>query len=200
MFKQWFSIAVFSLLSTGVQAQLAPQTLIVAGGCFWCVESDYEALDGVISAESGYINGKTENPTYREVASKATGHFEAVKITYNPSEVELSTLVDFFWRTIDPTDADGQFCDKGSPYKTALFYQNTSQQALFTQSKEALQVNKPFEDDVVTEVLAAETFYPAEGYHQDYYKKNPFRYKLYRKSCGRDARVKRLWGSLAVKH
>ena len=200
MFKSILLFLSVVVWSVSAYAQLAPQTLIVAGGCFWCVESDFEALDGVISAESGYINGETEDPTYREVASKKTGHYEAVKITYNPSEVELSELVDFFWRTIDPTDPDGQFCDKGSPYKTALFYLNASQQKLFSESKAELQKNKPFEEEVVTEVLAAETFYPAETYHQDYYKKNPFRYKLYRKSCGRDARVKKLWGGLVTDH
>lgn len=198
MFKQSI-LCCLLLLAMQVNAQDTPQTLIVAGGCFWCVESDFEALEGVLSAESGYINGETKNPTYREVASKKTGHYEAVKITYDPSVVELPALVEFFWRTIDPTDPDGQFCDKGSPYKTALFYQDASQQALFNESKETLQANKPFEGSVVTEILAAETFYPAEDYHQDYASKNPFRYKLYRSSCGRDKRIKQLWGEVISK-
>ena len=196
MFKKLSLLLCIFMWASHAQAQLAPQTLIVAGGCFWCVESDYEGLEGVISAESGYINGETENPTYREVAAKKTGHFEAVKITYNPSEVELSTLVEFFWRTIDPTDPNGQFCDKGSPYKTALFYQDAAQQAVFEDSKANLQANKPFSDDIVTEILAAETFYMAEEYHQDYYLKSPLRYKVYRKSCGRDKRIKQLWGEV----
>ena len=200
MIKQLIAVFILLLSAANVQAQLAPQTIIVAGGCFWCVESDFEPLPGVISAVSGYINGDTENPSYREVAGKKTGHYEAVEITYNPSKVDMATLIDYFWRTIDPTDADGQFCDRGSPYKTALFYQTPEQELFFNASKNALQANKPFKADVVTEVLAAETFYVAEEYHQDYYKKNPFRYNYYRKSCGRDRRVKQLWGEIVSKH
>lgn len=175
------------------------ETLIVAGGCFWCVESDYEKFTGVLKAESGYINGSVDNPTYRQVASKKTGHFEAVKISYDSTKVSLRELTEYFWKTIDPTDAYGQFCDKGSPYKTALFYQNAEQEKLFKNSLLALQNSKPFKKEVVTEILPAETFYLAEEYHQDYYKKNPLRYKYYRASCRRDATIESLWGEVASK-
>ncbi|EGG94829.1 peptide methionine sulfoxide reductase [gamma proteobacterium IMCC1989] len=175
------------------------QTIIVAGGCFWCVESDYEKYPGVLSAESGYINGSTKNPTYRQVASKKTGHYEVVKITYNPDIVSAKKLVDYFWLTIDPTDDKGQFCDKGSPYKTALFYQNSGQEKIFRQSLADIEKNKPFDEAIVTKILPAETFYTAEDYHQDYYKKSSLRYKYYRASCGRDARIKKLWGEVASK-
>ncbi|MFT6103136.1 MAG: peptide-methionine (S)-S-oxide reductase [Candidatus Endobugula sp.] len=175
------------------------QTVIVAGGCFWCVESDYEKFPGVVKAESGYMNGTTKNPTYREVASKKTGHYEVVKITYDDSVVSLSQLVDYFWRTTDPTDNKGQFCDKGSPYKTALFYQNPQQEKLFRDSLAVLKDTKPFSAPVATEISAAETFYLAEDYHQDYYKKSSLRYKYYRSSCGRDAKIKKLWGEVASK-
>ena len=167
-----------------------PRTLIVAGGCFWCVESDYEKRQGVLSAESGYINGTTENPSYREVATKNTGHFEAVKITYDPTVISQDELLDYFWKTIDPTDSQGQFCDKGSPYKTALFYQNEGQMIAFKTSLQKLINEKPFDEPIVTEILPAKTFYLAEEYHQDYYKKSAFRYRYYRTSCGRDARIK----------
>jgi peptide-methionine (S)-S-oxide reductase len=181
------------------KALAATETLIVAGGCFWCVESDYEKFKGVLAAESGYINGHVDNPTYRQVASKKTGHYEAVKITYDSTAVSAKELTEYFWKTIDPTDAYGQFCDKGSPYKTALFYQNAEQEKLFKNSLLALQNSKPFKKEVVTEILPAETFYLAEEYHQDYYKKNPLRYQYYRSSCRRDATIERLWGEVASK-
>jgi peptide-methionine (S)-S-oxide reductase len=190
---------VFYILFFASVAYAENQTIIVAGGCFWCVESDYEKHPGVLSAESGYINGSTKNPTYRQVASKKTGHYEVVKITYNPDEVSAKTLVDYFWRTIDPTDDKGQFCDKGSPYKTALFYQNTGQEKTFRQSLVTIEKNKPFDQNIVTKILPAEVFYSAEDYHQDYYKKSSLRYMYYRASCGRDARIKKLWGEVASK-
>jgi peptide-methionine (S)-S-oxide reductase len=190
---------VFCILFFTSVAYAESQTIIVAGGCFWCVESDYEKHPGVLSAESGYINGSTKNPTYRQVASKKTGHYEVVKITYNPDKVSAKTLVDYFWRTIDPTDDKGQFCDKGSPYKTALFYQNAEQEKTFRQSLVDIEKSKPFDQAIVTKILPAETFYSAEDYHQDYYKKSSLRYKYYRASCGRDARIKKLWGEVASK-
>lgn len=190
---------VFYILFFTSVAYAENQTIIVAGGCFWCVESDYEKHPGVLSAESGYINGSTKNPTYRQVASKKTGHYEVVKITYNPDKVSAKTLVDYFWRTIDPTDDKGQFCDKGSPYKTALFYQNADQEKTFRQSLVTIEKNKPFDQNIVTKILPAEVFYSAEDYHQDYYKKSSLRYKYYRASCGRDARIKKLWGEVASK-
>jgi peptide-methionine (S)-S-oxide reductase len=191
----------FTLFSALFSANLfaKEKTLIVAGGCFWCVEKDFEKVNGVISAVSGYINGTTENPTYREVASKKTGHYEAVKITYDSEQVTLEELTEYFWRTIDPTDAYGQFCDKGSPYLTALFYQNVEQERVFKASLENLKQSKPFSEDIATKIVKAETFYIAEDYHQDYYKKNPIRYNLYRNSCGRDKTIKSLWGEVASK-
>mgnify|MGYP000515960006 CR=1 FL=1 len=177
----------------------APQTMIVAGGCFWCVESDFEAVQGVSDVVSGYIGGDTENPTYKQVSSGKTGHFEAVEIHFDDDVVSLKALADYFWKTIDPTDAEGQFCDKGSPYKTAMFYQNAEQKAVFDASLAKVINTKPFKNDVVTEILPATTFYPAEEYHQSYYTKNPLRYAYYRASCGRDNKLERLWGEVASK-
>ncbi len=174
------------------------QTVIVAGGCFWCVESDFEKHKGVISAESGYINGSTSNPTYREVSTNNTGHFEAVKITYDESQVSLRELIDFYWYTIDPTDPIGQFCDKGASYKTALFYQNDEQKKTFEESLATIEKKKPFKKKIVTEILSAKTFYSAEAYHQDYYKKNKIRYKLYRAGCRRDRTIEKLWGKVVT--
>ncbi len=177
----------------------APQTMIVAGGCFWCVESDFEAVQGVSDVVSGYIGGDTENPTYKQVSSGKTGHFEAVEIHFDDAVVSLKALSDYYWKTIDPTDAEGQFCDKGSPYKTAMFYQNAEQKAVFDTSLAKVNNTKPFKNDVVTEILPATTFYPAEEYHQSYYTKNPLRYAYYRASCGRDNKLERLWGEVASK-
>jgi len=174
-------------------------TLIVAGGCFWCTESDFEKHPGVVEAVSGYINGTTKNPTYREVSTNRTGHYEAVEITFDTTKTDIAELTEYYWATVDPTDPKGQFCDKGSSYKTGLFYQNDQQKEVFEKSLNYLKENKPFSDPVVTEILEAQKFYPAEGYHQDYYKKNMFRYKLYRSGCGRDARIKQLWGNIASK-
>jgi peptide-methionine (S)-S-oxide reductase len=178
------------------KAHSSTETLIVAGGCFWCIESDYENYKGVLTAESGYINGHVTNPTYQQVASKKTGHFEAVRIRYDSTKVSLQELTAYFWKIIDPTDAEGQFCDKGSPYKSALFYQTPEQKNVFTHSLDKVTESKPFTMPVVTEILPAGVFYLAEGYHQDYYKKNPLRYKLYRTVCRRDARIEKLWGEI----
>jgi peptide-methionine (S)-S-oxide reductase len=168
-----------------------------AGGCFWCVEADFDKVDGVLSTTSGYIGGKVANPTYEQVSSKQTGHAEAVEIVYDPRKVSYEKLVEHFWRTIDPTTKDRQFCDAGSPYRTAIFAHDAAQLKAAQASKAALEKNKPFKEPVVTEVVMAGPFYPAEGYHQDYYKKNPIRYKYYRTSCGRDARLAELWGDAA---
>ena len=172
-------------------------TATFAGGCFWCVESDFDKVDGVISTISGYIGGKTANPTYDSVSAGNSGHAEAVQIVYDPSKVSYAKLVEFFWRTIDPTTKDRQFCDAGSPYRSAIFTHDDQQRAVAEASKKALSANKPFRDPIVTEVVNATTFTPAEEYHQDYYKKNPVRYKFYRLNCGREARLKQLWGEQA---
>ncbi|MBC8118949.1 MAG: peptide-methionine (S)-S-oxide reductase MsrA [Burkholderiaceae bacterium] len=168
-----------------------------AGGCFWCTESDFDKVGGVISTTSGYIGGKTANPTYDSVSAGNSGHAEAVQIVFDPSKVTYSKLVEYYWRTIDPTTKDRQFCDSGNPYRTAIFTQDDQQRAIAEASKKALSDNKPFREPIVTEIVMAGTFYPAEEYHQDYYKKNPIRYKYYRTSCGRDARLKQLWGEQA---
>lgn len=165
-----------------------------AGGCFWCVEADFDKVPGVLSTTSGYIGGTVANPSYEQVSSKATGHAEAVEIVFDPAKVSYAELVNHFWRTIDPTTRDRQFCDVGSPYRTAIFTHDAQQAAVAKQSLDALERTKPFKEPIVTVVLPATTFYPAESYHQDYYKKNPVRYAYYRAACGRDARLEQLWG------
>lgn len=168
-------------------------TLIVAGGCFWCVESDFEKLPGVIEAVSGYTGGRTEDPTYKQVSYNDTGHYEAAKITFDASVVSYEELLEFYWTSVDPTDATGQFCDKGESYRTAIFARPDQIDAA-QKSLAGVKETKPFSEAIVTPVLPVSTFYDAEDYHQDYYKKNPVRYKLYRTGCGRDARLKLLWG------
>ena len=164
-----------------------------AGGCFWCVEADFDKVPGVISTTSGYIGGTVANPTYEQVSNKQTGHAEAVEIVFDPQKVSYEQLLEKFWRTIDPTTKDRQFCDSGSPYRTAIFTHGPQQAAAAQASKVALDRNKPFLAPIVTTIAPAGPFYPAEGYHQDYYQKNPVRYNYYRTSCGRDARLKELW-------
>ena len=166
-----------------------------AGGCFWCVESDFDKVAGVVSTTSGYIGGKLANPTYEQVSSKSTGHAEAVEIVYDPKRVSYEQLLEYFWRTIDPTTKDRQFCDSGSPYRTAIFALDAQQLAAAQASLAKLEKSKPFKEPVVTEIALGGPFYAAEDYHQDYYKKNPVRYNYYRTSCGRDARISQLWGA-----
>lgn len=168
-----------------------------AGGCFWCVESDFDKIPGVISTTSGYIGGKTVDPSYEQVSSQMTGHAEAVQIVYDPSKVSYERLVNYFWHTIDPTVKDRQFCDYGTPYRTAIFAHGDEQLKIAQASRAALEKTKPFKEPIVTEIVLASAFYPAEDYHQDYYKKNPIRYKYYRTSCGRDGRLEQLWGKQA---
>jgi peptide-methionine (S)-S-oxide reductase len=188
---------VTSQAQTATNANAAKATF--AGGCFWCVEADFDKVPGVISTTSGYIGGTVANPTYQQVSAKATGHAEAVEIVFDPQKVSFSQLVEHFWRTIDPTTKDRQFCDAGSPYRTAIFAQDAEQLKIAQASKAALEKSKPFKEPVVTEIQLAMKFYPAEDYHQDYYLKNPIRYKYYRNGCGRDARLKELWGEKAGK-
>jgi len=166
-----------------------------AGGCFWCMEPPYDKLEGVISTTSGYIAGQKKNPTYEEVSTGRTGHTEAVEVVYDPKKVSYEKLLEVFWRNIDPTVKDQQFCDVGSQYRSGIFYHNDDQKRLADASKAALDRNKPFKAAIVTEIARATEFYPAEEYHQNYYVKNPVRYKFYRSGCGRDARLKQLWGS-----
>ncbi len=165
-----------------------------AGGCFWCVEADFDKVPGVMSTTSGYIGGTLANPSYEQVSSKTTGHAEAVEIVFDPAKVSYEQLLEKFWRSIDPTTKDRQFCDAGSPYRTAIFTHGPQQAAAAQASKAALDRSKPFKEPIVTTIEAAGPFYAAEGYHQDYYKKNPVRYNYYRSACGRDARLQQLWG------
>ncbi len=167
-------------------------TAIFAGGCFWCVEADFDKLPGVTRTESGYAGGKQLNPTYESVSAGGTGHAEVVRITYDPRIVSYEKLLDYFWHHVDPTVKDQQFCDIGNQYRTAILYENDAQKASALASKSALEKSGRL-PHVYTEIAPAGTFYPAEEYHQDYYTKNPVRYKYYRYSCGRDARVKEVW-------
>jgi peptide-methionine (S)-S-oxide reductase len=168
-------------------------TATFAGGCFWCMEPPYDEIDGVISTISGYIGGTKKNPTYEQVTTGTTGHAEAVQIAYDPSKVTYEKLLEVFWRNIDPLTANAQFCDHGSQYRSAIFYHDETQKKLAEKSKQAVQ--QRFKQPVVTEIVPAAQFYPAEDYHQDYYKKNSIRYKIYRYGCGRDQRLEELWGS-----
>ncbi|OAN84826.1 peptide-methionine (S)-S-oxide reductase MsrA [Sulfitobacter geojensis] len=206
-------LALAALISVGLFAQsgaakaAGTETLTVAGGCFWCVESDFESVRGVKEAVSGFAGGKTANPTYKQVTKGGTGHYEAVQIRFDPAVVSRETLLNMFFRSIDPTDAGGQFCDRGESYRSAIFAANNTQKAAAQKAKTEAQT--ALGQKVVTPVLGASTFYPADDYHQDYYKssdrlavtsvglgvKKSVAYKRYRKGCGRDARVKQLWGA-----
>jgi peptide-methionine (S)-S-oxide reductase len=168
-----------------------------AGGCFWCMEPPFDKLDGVISTTSGYIGGRTEDPTYEEVSAGKTGHTEAVEIVYDPRKISYAELLEVFWVNIDPLTANAQFCDTGSQYRSGIFTHDETQRQLAERSKEA--VAKRLAKPIVTEVTPASRFWPAEEYHQDYYKKNPIRYKIYRASCGRDRRLEAVWGADATK-
>ncbi len=165
-----------------------------AGGCFWCVEADFDKVPGVLSTTSGYTGGTVANPTYEQVSAKVTGHAEVVQIVFDPTRVSYEQLLQKFWRSIDPTTRDRQFCDAGTPYRTAIFAHDAAQLAAARRSLQELEKAKPFREPIVTQIETAGPFYAAEDYHQDYYKKNPVRYQYYRLSCGRDARLEQLWG------
>ena len=167
---------------------------IFAGGCFWCMEPPFEKLDGVHAVVSGYIAGHKENPTYQEVSSGTTGHTEAVEISYDPAKVSFAELLDVFWMNVDPTDAGGQFVDRGSQYRTGIYYLDDEQRQLAEASRDRLDRSGRFDRPVVTEIVAATRFYPAEAYHQDYYRESPIRYKSYRYNSGRDQFIDRVWG------
>ncbi len=201
-----FMVVALLLRSHSAEAQ-ATETLTVAGGCFWCVESDFESVPGVIEAVSGYTGGTTKNPTYGEVGKGNTGHYEAVEITFNPKQIGRAQLLDMFLRSVDPTDAGGQFCDRGDTYRTALFFSNKGEKAIAEQALAKAQ--KDLGQRIVTPILDATVFYRAEDYHQNYYKgsklvftrfgpkRQAAAYLRYRKACGRDARVSQLWGEAA---
>jgi len=191
--------AIFLIAGSAVQAA-APSSgstptakATFAGGCFWCMEPPYDELEGVISTISGYTGGTKKNPTYAEVSAGTTGHAEAVQITYDPTKISYEKLLDVFWRNIDPLTANAQFCDSGSQYRSAIFYHDETQKNLAEASKKRVQSR--FKEPIVTEIVRATEFYSAEDYHQDYYKKNPVRYKIYRYGCGRDQRLQKLWGT-----
>ena len=165
-----------------------------AGGCFWCMEPPFDKLDGVVSTTSGYSGGRTQDPSYSEVSSGLTGHIEVIQIAYNPDKVSFEELLAVYWVNIDPTNQNGQFCDRGNQYRSALFYHDEDQKRLIEESRRGLDETKPFKQAIVTEIIPFEQFYAAEDYHQDYYQKNPLRYKYYYYACGREKRLKELWG------
>jgi peptide methionine sulfoxide reductase msrA/msrB len=188
-------LAILWTLTTGATSTMANETLkaTFAGGCFWCMEHPFEKLDGVDAVVSGYIGGHKENPTYKEVSAGITGHTEAVEITYDPEKVSYEELLEVFWRQVDPTDGGGQFVDRGSQYRTGIFFHNEAQKKAAIDSKTALENRMLFGKPVVTEITQAGAFYPAEEYHQDYYKENPIRYKYYRSRSGRDQFLDQHW-------
>lgn len=182
-----------ALLLCAATANAETKTAIFAGGCFWCMEADFEKLPGVSAVESGYIGGTLPNPTYEQVSAGITGHAEAVRVYYDPAKVSYEKLLDYFWRHIDPTVKDRQFCDVGSQYRSGIYFQDETEEKLARASLAALEKSGRFAR-IHTEIEKAGTFYPAEEYHQDYHRKNPIRYNYYRYGCGRDARVRSLWG------
>ena len=190
-----FALLIFTLLlsSNILAGNSKTETAIFAGGCFWCMEPPFDKLDGVISTTSGYTAGHKENPTYKEVSAGNTGHTEAVQITFDPDKISYSELLKVYWKNIDPVAVNRQFCDSGNQYRSGIYFLNKSQQAAARKSLQQLEKNKPFKGTIATEILPASTFYPAEDYHQDYYQKNPLRYKYYRYSCGRDQRLEEIW-------
>ena len=199
------ALAALASLALGAAAQApapAPKAAATAvatfaGGCFWCMEPPYDKLPGVISTTSGYMGGGKRYPTYDEVSNGVTGHAEVVQVAYDPSKVSYEKLLEVFWVNIDPTVENRQFCDRGTQYRTAIFVHTPEQRKAADASKAAIQKSKPFDEPIVTPVVDAGEFWPAEDYHQDYYRKNPARYTYYRTGCGRDARLKQLWGAKA---
>lgn len=173
-------------------ATTATATAVFAGGCFWCLEQPFDELDGVLSTTSGYTGGRVANPTYEQVSAGDTGHVEAVEVVYDPERVDYERLLAVFWRNIDPLDDGGQFCDRGSPYRSAIFVRDTDKRRLAEASLE--EIRERLGQPLATPIRDAAPFYAAEDYHQDYYRKNPLRYRYYRAGCGRDARLEQLWG------
>lgn len=187
-------IYLFSLTKVFADSDNNLEIATFAGGCFWCLESDMDKVPGVVKTISGYMGGHVKNPTYKQVSGGNTGHAEVVQITYDSSKVSYEHILDVFWKNIDPTVKDQQFCDHGSQYRSAIFYHNDMQKQLAMASLEKLEKTKPFKGPIYTEITVASEFYAAEDYHQDYYKKNPIRYKYYRFACGRDDRLEEVWG------
>jgi peptide-methionine (S)-S-oxide reductase len=190
-------LSAMLIAGTTVTAATNLEKATFAGGCFWCMEHPFDEIPGVVSVTPGYTGGQKKSPTYEEVSAGGTGHAESVQIVYDPARVTYEKLLDVFWHNIDPVAKDRQFCDTGHQYRSAIFYHDEEQHRLALQSKALLEKNKTFKEPVATEIVQATEFYPAEDYHQHYYKKNPIRYKYYRTTCGRDKRLKELWGSAA---
>jgi peptide-methionine (S)-S-oxide reductase len=195
----WLGLAAFALAATAAVAQTAAPakkeaSAVFAGGCFWCVESDFDKVKGVISTTSGYTGGHVANPTYHQVSAGGTGHAEAVKVVYDPAQVSYEKLLQVFWHNIDPLAKDKQFCDSGDQYRSAIFVQGAEQRGLAEKSKKDIEASGRFKSPIHTQIVDAGPFYPAEDYHQDFYLKNPTKYKFYRWNCGRDQRLQELWG------
>ena len=202
--KLWFLLLAMSVSAAPSVAAVAPpaqaaqlQKATFAGGCFWCMEHPFDELPGVISVTSGYTGGHLKNPSYEQVSAGGTGHAESVQIVYDPAKIGYDKLLDRYWHNVDPSVKDRQFCDVGNQYRSAIFYHNEEQHRLAVQSKKALEQSRRFPGPLYTEIVPASEFYPAEEYHQHYYKKNPIRYRYYRNGCGRDKRLKELWGESA---
>jgi peptide-methionine (S)-S-oxide reductase len=193
------AVTLGALTASAATATSGHAIATFAGGCFWCMEPPYDELDGVISTTSGYTGGHKQNPTYEEVSSGKTGHAEAVQVVYDPKRITYERLLEVFWRNIDPLTANAQFCDHGTQYRSGIFFHDAAQRRFAEESKRTLEASGRFKTPIVTEIVEAGTFYPAEEYHQDYYKKNPVRYKFYRAGCGRDRRLAELWGDPTVR-
>lgn len=200
------AILLASLLAFSARAAETPkippgaEVATFAGGCFWCMEADYDKVPGVIATISGYTGGTVANPTYEQVSSGTTGHAESVEVIFDPKKVSYEHLLAVFWVNVDPTVKDRQFCDTGNQYRTAIFWHDEAQRKAAEESKKKVEATKPFKAPIVTQIVKAGPFYPAEDYHQDFYRKNPVRYGFYRRGCGRDARLKELWGDKAGGH
>jgi peptide-methionine (S)-S-oxide reductase len=175
-------------------ADTMPGKAYFAGGCFWCMEEVFEKVEGVLSATSGYMGGAVSNPTYEEVSAGRTGHTESVEVVYDPAKVNYQKLLDAFWRNVDPITPNAQFCDHGNQYRSAIFFRTDEEKRASDSSKQAIEQSRRFKEPIVTQIVMAPQFYPAEEYHQDFYKKNPIRYKLYKYNCGRAQRLEELWG------
>jgi peptide-methionine (S)-S-oxide reductase len=194
------SVLILATLLASATARAEEATATFAGGCFWCMEPPFEALDGVSSTTAGYTGGHVTDPTYEQVSAGGTGHAESVQVVYDPKKLSYQKLLDVYWHNIDPTAKDRQFCDVGSQYRSAIFVHNAEQRKLAEASRDVLQTSGRFSTPIATQIVDAESFHPAEVHHQDYYKKNPLRYRFYRSGCGRDARLAEVWGAEAATH
>lgn len=186
--------SAFTVRATGYAADSQFARATFAGGCFWCMEEVFEKVEGVVSVTSGYSGGHVANPTYEEVSAGRTGHAESVEVVYDPAKVTYNKLLDAFWHNVDPITPNAQFCDHGTQYRSGIFYHNDEQKRLAEESRKAIEQSKRFKEPIVTQIAMVSQFYPAEEYHQDFYKKNPIRYKFYKYNCGRAQRLEELWG------